>query len=360
MHYILDIFIDNLTLIIAFLYIKHKLKERYLKNKNASYLNLITPLSLSLLSVWVMHHPIFFENMRIDLRGVPLFFVAYLCGFRMGFLAILLPTWFRFEMGGPTFFEGISQSIILPFIIGSLFHDRSGFNPPFTLINLIRFLTGFLVFELIKSIMMFFTTPADICIILLMVLFELIAIFSIALINNDTNRGLLTRKELEFHSRRDGMTNLYNLRYFNSKAAELIAKNKLFVIGMVDVDYFKNYNDIHGHQAGDTVLKTIGQLLAASMKDGDIFARYGGEEFIIGVNVDKGTATHHVIERFRHLVETYPFYGEESQPNKKITVSIGLSEVSEGKTIEELIGEADEALYLSKRSGRNTVRTYSR
>ncbi|WP_257391703.1 GGDEF domain-containing protein [Mesobacillus jeotgali] len=362
MHNIIDIFTENMTLIIAFLYIGQKLKEVIiLKIRDTSRMIWAVPVTISLLSLLVMHHPFFFEGMRIDLRSVPLFFVAFLTGWKLGIIAVILPLWYRIDLGGPTVIEGVTQSILLPYIVGSLFHRRITYNPPYTLLNVKYLLVGFLIYEIIKSSLMFLTTPVNLIPVLIMVVFEFIAILTIALINNDTNLNLLTKKELEFDSRHDGMTNLYNLRYFNTKAGELLSSNKSFVIGMIDVDYFKNYNDTHGHPAGDIVLKNIGKLLKDSMRDGDVFARYGGEEFIICLQQDNDISnTAIVADRFRNLVEAYPFHGEESQPNKKLTVSIGLSSVSNGKEIHELIEEADQALYAAKQQGRNTVHIYDK
>lgn len=129
---------------------------------------------------------------------------------------------------------------------------------------------------------------------------------------------------------------------------------------MCDVDYFKNYSDTHGHPAGDAVLRTIGQLLSDSMREEDVFARYGGKEFIICFsNVNSLQTAAGIAERFRNLVETYPFYGEEKQPNGTLTISIGLSSVLIEKSLDKLIDEADKALFVSKEARRNSIHLYS-
>ncbi len=342
------------------MYIVLKLKEFIItKVKNVKKFIWLVPLLISVLSIWVMHHPLLYEGMRIDLRGVPLFFISYLSGWRFGAVSILLPAWYRFELGGPTVMQGITLTIIIPFLIGSLFHRSKTFNPPYTLLNLTHMLAGFIVYEVVKTVLMFWTTPAEIETIFYMVIFEFSALLPIGLINNDTNRNLLLRKELEFHSRHDNMTNLYNLRYFKSKVEVLISHQMPFVIAMFDVDFFKNYNDTHGHPAGDVVLQTIGQLLKDSMQEEDVFARYGGEEFIICLaNITNIQHAYEIADRFRNLVETYPFHGENQQPNGKLTISVGLSSVSHGKSLDSLIEEADQALYKAKNSGKNTVYLY--
>ncbi|TCN26130.1 GGDEF domain-containing protein [Mesobacillus foraminis] len=360
MHEIADLFLANMTLIISFMYIILKFKEfLIIKIKNINKYIWLVPLLISILSIWVMHHPLVYEGMRIDLRGVPLFFLSYLGGWKLGFLGLLLPVWYRIELGGPTLIQGILQGILIPYLSGALFHKKSVYNPPYTLLSLKPMMAGFFIQEIIKSGLMLLTTPATPLSIGLMIMFEAIALLSIALINNDTNRNLLTKKDLEFQSRYDNMTNLYNLRYFKNKVHSLISNKKSFVIAMCDVDHFKHYNDTNGHPAGDTVLRTIGQLLTDSMRTEDVFARYGGEEFIICfTNVTSPQTAAGIAERFRNLVETYPFAEEEKQPNGSLTISIGLSSVSHEKSLDTLIEEADQALYTSKRTGKNSIHLY--
>lgn len=215
---------------------------------------------------------------------------------------------------------------------------------------------AFLFYQILRSFITLLTLPIHFRTIIALILFETIAVISIGLMQNDLNRNQLTKKELEFQSRHDGMTNLYNLRHFRKKVDQLIDQKNPFCIGMFDVDHFKTYNDTHGHPAGDEVLKVIGQLLSKSVRKGDIFARYGGEEFIICISgKTEMQSVKAIAEEFRHKVETYPFYGAHTQPAGKVTISIGLSSSSSEKTLDELINEADQALYKAKKAGRNLI-----
>ncbi|QOR68104.1 diguanylate cyclase [Cytobacillus suaedae] len=360
MHEVLNIFIANITLIISFMYVALKFKEYLIiRLKQIDNILWIVSLVISLLSIWIMHHPLLYEGMRIDLRGIPIYFISYLGGWKLGLIATILPSWYRFELAGPTVLQGITQGILLPFLIGSLFHRRKAFNPPLTILHIKHMLIGFVAYGIIRSLLMVWTTPATLMTTLLMIGFEAVGLLVIGLINNDVNRNLLHKKELEFHSRHDNMTNLYNLRYFKSKVKILNEQKTPFVIAMFDVDYFKNYNDTHGHPAGDAALRTIGQLLRDSMRREDVFARYGGEEFIICFTNVTSTKSFGIADRFRKLVETYPFYGEELQPNGQITISIGISTTSSDKGLDTLIEEADQALYTAKNAGRNKVHLYN-
>lgn len=342
------------------MYLVLKLKEYLIvKIDNIGRFIWLVPLFISILSIWVMHHPLFYEGMRIDLRGIPLLFISYLGGWMLGILSIILPTIYRLALSGPTVIQGIVIAIFIPVIVGSLFHRRKSFAPPYTILNIKHMMKGFFVYEIIKTILMFLTTPVTVVTVFYMLIFEMIAFLTIGIITNETNRSLLFKKELEFQARHDNMTNLYNLRYFKSKVDILITKKKPFVIAMFDIDFFKNYNDNHGHPAGDSVLRTIGQLLQDSMREEDVFARYGGEEFIICLsNITSSKTAEEIADRFRNLVETYPFHGEELQPNGKLTISMGVSSLSESKSLDHLISEADKSLYHSKKTGKNIVSVY--
>ncbi len=158
----------------------------------------------------------------------------------------------------------------------------------------------------------------------------------------------------------DGLTGLKNYRHFKDvlsleiKRAER-HKSPLSLI-MFDIDYFKNYNDTHGHLAGDRVLQDIAILVSKNIRKIDLAARYGGEEFaIILPNTNRDNARI-VAEKLRTLVEEYHFPFQESQPNKNLTISVGISSYpSSGKSFEELVACADKRLYIAKAQGKNVV-----
>ncbi|MFS0864367.1 diguanylate cyclase [Fredinandcohnia sp. 179-A 10B2 NHS] len=359
MHLILDTFLENMTLIIAFMYAALKTKEFLIgKVKKMAYITWLAPLAISLLSVLVMHHPLSIEGMRVDLRGVPIFFIAYLGGWRLGIIALLLPTWYRYGLGGPTVTQGIIQAIFIPYIIGSFFHKKSSYNPPYTIIYFKQMMKAFLIYQIIRLVLMLWSTPITLDTALIMTSFEIVAVICIGLIQNDTNRNLLSKKELEFQSRHDTLTSLYNIRHFRNKVGEFSSQEKPFYVAMFDVDYFKNYNDTHGHPGGDSVLRIIGQLLEKNVRSEDIYARYGGEEFIICFPTNNITTAIEMAEQFRKSVEEYRFFGEEAQPNGTLTISIGISGQSQTKNLDELIEEADQSLYQAKHGGRNNIKTF--
>jgi diguanylate cyclase (GGDEF)-like protein len=175
----------------------------------------------------------------------------------------------------------------------------------------------------------------------------------------------LTDKEHQLRelSLRDGLTSLYNHKYFFERMAEEVERARRYGshIGviMLDIDHFKIYNDIHGHLMGDDVLKDVASILAESSRGVDIVARYGGEEFGIILPLIGKTESLEFAERIRREIEKKRIPGQENLPDKNLTVSIGVSVFPEDDTdAKTLIRKADEALYIAKRSGRNKVVGY--
>lgn len=171
------------------------------------------------------------------------------------------------------------------------------------------------------------------------------------------------RKKLGELANIDGLTGVYNHRFFHESLKEKIVsckknQNPISLI-LLDIDYFKHYNDLYGHQKGDAVLRKIGLILKNNVRIKDIPARYGGEEFtVILPNASEKEAIF-IAEEIRLAVERHKFEGEENQPKGKITVSIGISTFPDkAKNDVELIKSADDALYRAKFFNKNRVETY--
>ncbi|GBE27218.1 response regulator PleD [bacterium BMS3Bbin03] len=168
------------------------------------------------------------------------------------------------------------------------------------------------------------------------------------------------RKRFQQLAITDGLTELFNYRYFRSQLEHEVARAKRYNLDlslvMVDIDFFKNYNDTNGHPAGDIVLKKIARAVQENIRKIDIPCRYGGEEFILILPDTGKQAAVVVAEKMRKLVEQMPFKNQEAQPNKRLTISMGVATFSEdGETAEELIQQVDKNLYAAKQSGRNRV-----
>jgi len=127
---------------------------------------------------------------------------------------------------------------------------------------------------------------------------------------------------------------------------------------IIDVDYFKHYNDNNGHIAGNIALKKIADLLLAESRNRDVVIRFGGEEFcILLFDIEKNGALG-VAERMRNRIEKEPFLNEKKQPKGQLTISIGICSFTGEKTLEELMEKADKALYKAKELGRNQTVYY--
>ena len=130
----------------------------------------------------------------------------------------------------------------------------------------------------------------------------------------------------------------------------------IFSIVLLDIDFFKKVNDNHGHNIGDDVLKSMSALILENLRTVDVFARWGGEEFIIllpSTNADKARL---VAEKIRSLVEEFDF-----NEAGNITISLGVAQISsDSLSIEKAVDMADQALYISKRTGRNKTSVYNK
>jgi diguanylate cyclase (GGDEF)-like protein len=174
----------------------------------------------------------------------------------------------------------------------------------------------------------------------------------------------LNRTRLYSQSITDRMTGLFNSRYFEQAYYEMVSESvqsgQPLTLAIADIDFFKVFNDTHGHVVGDEVLKYVSKLFAASVRSGtrDEAYRYGGEEFCM-LLPDTGPAeAMEVLEKFRRRVEAEPLLHLDKR--LLVTVSIGLATCPrDGTDCKDLFEKADEALYRSKHEGRNQVRHFA-
>jgi len=160
----------------------------------------------------------------------------------------------------------------------------------------------------------------------------------------------------------DGLTGSYNRRKLKEDLKEEIERaerydNNLSVL-MIDIDWFKEYNDFHGHQKGDKLLIRLVRTLSYNIRFTDKLYRYGGEEFVVLLPETDEREAEEVAEKLRKKVAEKKFEGaEKSQPNKIISVSIGVSSYPKnGSSSVKVIHAADDALYEAKAAGKNIVK----
>ncbi len=167
------------------------------------------------------------------------------------------------------------------------------------------------------------------------------------------------QRQMSESALRDGLTHAFNKRYFNERLESefqyAIRHRTPLSLIFLDIDHFKRINDVHGHQAGDAVLKQLATLISSMLSEDAVLARYGGEEFAIVARGAAPSSSSSLSEQIRASVEGHAF-AEESQ-RIPVTVSVGVADALGAGigSAGELVARADEAMYNAKRTGRNRV-----
>ena len=176
---------------------------------------------------------------------------------------------------------------------------------------------------------------------------------------NDQAANELRVKELEKLALLDNLTQLPNRNYIEREIQSRLEQHKrynsAFGILFIDIDYFKNINDFHGHIAGDDVLKFVANTFVANARPFDLYGRWGGEEFIAIIHNINIKDLELIGNRLRSLIETSYIILEDKK--LFVTISIGATLIKQNDTIESLIKRADTLMYRSKTAGRNCLTT---
>ncbi|HPR08252.1 MAG TPA: diguanylate cyclase [Denitromonas sp.] len=171
-------------------------------------------------------------------------------------------------------------------------------------------------------------------------------------------------RELKRLTSVDGLTGIANRRCFDESIArewQRSRRNRLpLSMLMLDVDFFKQYNDRYGHQTGDECLKAVANCLQSELKrPADLVARFGGEEFVVILPETNVVGAKRVAEAMRNALESLKLPHDKSAVSDYVTASVGVTTVypspDDAGTIADMLEAADKALYLAKRAGRNQV-----
>jgi len=179
----------------------------------------------------------------------------------------------------------------------------------------------------------------------------------------DTEQKLIElQKQLEELSFKDGLTGVFNRRMFDSvmevEWANAKRNRQPLSLIMLDIDYFKQYNDYYGHIQGDECLKRVANVLACvATRSRDFFARYGGEEFILVLPETDEAAAFKIAERCRNMIFKAQIPHEKSLVSQLLTISIGISTITPTRNDEAIkfIATVDKQLYVAKEKGRNSI-----
>ncbi len=184
---------------------------------------------------------------------------------------------------------------------------------------------------------------------------QLVEVFAAAVKSSLSNLQL--RTSLHEQATHDVLTRLFNRRYLDETLPRELhraqrAKEPLSV-AMIDVDHFKKLNDTFGHDAGDVVLETLGRLLRDNLRFSDIACRFGGEEFMIVMPGTLASQAHARLDQLRELIAAHPFT-HQARALGRLTVSVGIAQSPlHGTAKDELLRQADHALYMAKEQGRD-------
>lgn len=168
---------------------------------------------------------------------------------------------------------------------------------------------------------------------------RLVSGFTNTLTDVDRLTGLLNRAAME--------------RDLSTEAERASQQMEIYSIAMIDLDHFKNVNDVHGHPVGDAVLEQMAERFSESVRPSDRVYRYGGEEFLVLLPATRSDAAYPVLDRLRQRACARPVTDGDIQLTQ--TVSVGLVEVTSGESPSDAIRRADRCLYKAKESGRNRV-----
>lgn len=177
--------------------------------------------------------------------------------------------------------------------------------------------------------------------------------------NQSMSNSRRIQQHYENRANIDSLTRLHNRRWIDQnlpQAVETCLADKIpLCLMLIDIDYFKKYNDDNGHLAGDSCLKAVSEAVRASIRPTDMLGRFGGEEFVILLPDTSLASSENVAKRIKNEVENTEVTGNKLEVLPSVTISIGVSSAKEGSFYEDLFKAADAALYQAKSSGRNCI-----
>lgn len=180
----------------------------------------------------------------------------------------------------------------------------------------------------------------------------------------DSEREIASLKEalesVRYEAMTDQLTGIGNRKRFDRAIEEAMVSSEAtgdpFSLLVCDIDHFKKFNDTHGHQTGDQVLRLVGSTIKGSVSQGDIACRYGGEEFTVILPSAKLGRASEVADTIRQAVMGKELVKRSTgETLGRVTISIGVAEVNATDTVQSLIERADQCLYAAKHAGRNRV-----
>lgn len=349
----------NASILICFLYLGSQLfTDKLIDSKTDLKTKLSIGILFGLTGCFLMFNGINLSNhMIMDFRVIALMISALYCGPVSAGITALIIIAFRFGyFGASTASLTAILNLTILYVICSLI---SGLN-----VDMKKKYIAMCFVNILSSVVWTSVLIKDAKLVFIILSEYALSTIAVSIVVYFVLRYLYKTNELYLKlkqdSTKDFLTGLYNVRAFdhflNELSAAAAGKTENLSLLMIDIDYFKKVNDTYGHASGDLVLKQLGVILAGTCRQGDVIARKGGEEFTMILPDCSYDNALEIGEKIRKNVETYQFMIDK---NKKIniTVSVGAGSYPQKTAdLNDLLYEADSALYLAKRSGRNTVK----
>lgn len=346
--------LSNLAIILL-MHITMSTLYNFQKKMKPIVLDLITVLLNSTSVITLFYLPIQLnDGFFVDMRFIPLVFLAYIHGWRITIPSLLLASAWRFFMGGAGMVPGILFGMILPTLIALAFHPRSKlakryFEKIFVIV-LCWFACDFPIIFIVPNGWEIFVDTAFIR----LASFIITSIILYTFIMQDRQRRFLNHQLMKMADE-DPLTKLLNKRkFFEVLEEKLKVLKPNHYVAMIDIDHFKKVNDTYGHLFGDTILCKVSELLNQYAGKNIVISRFGGEEFIIYFGETDYDTTKNILENIRMDIKNTTFLFNEKVP-VHITISIGLSPLNPKDSINQAIYAADQNLYKAKKSGRDCL-----
>lgn len=319
---------------------------------------IVTVLITSIAVISILYLPIQIDDYWVDLRMIPLIFLAYMQGWRVAIPTLILASLWRFLMGGAGMVPGILFGMVGPTLFVLMIRKR--FNYKWRYFIKISFV---LICWLISDLPIIWLIPngAEVfqnIALIRATTFVATSIILYTFIRLEQQRALLNQR-LRKLANEDYLTQLLNRRKF-LEVVELEVKNasenSKHYISMIDIDNFKQLNDIYGHLVGDKILRELGEVLKRFENENVKIGRYGGEEFIVYIGNKTDVEVIKLIKTIHERIQNMTFIIHSDQL-LHITLSIGVAKFIENASLNSTINLADQALYNAKNNGRNCIVT---
>ncbi|SCB71376.1 GGDEF domain-containing protein [Bacillus mycoides] len=348
-----DLFV-NMTIILSFIFVGAQLlRDKPLKEGFSFWQKCLIGILTGILSILLMHFGVHIENIMLDLRYLAVILAVIIGGPIASSITVMIILITRVFFTEYSLASELACYTIVAIGIGSTLIWRMK-------ISIFTKWIWFNVYSLSILILPLYILFKDIYVVVLYLVCCIVAAYITFVSASYVLQSNELFQTMKHYATIDALTNLGNVRQFDFEMNRHIGskhmKNDSLCLLLIDIDHFKYVNDTYGHPAGDEVLKQLGRILLENAPFPNLVFRKGGEEFALLLPKKRVAFGTRIGEQIRLAVEKHSFQ-LQNREKIKITVSVGISEYK--KSPDKFIQSADDALYYSKRNGRNKVSSAS-